>query len=523
VIPMRRMPPTEKSDLACLTSFDFDRVTDLNRQEGETISMDYQDLFGLDMIEKCREEAEKSDEVFRSFNLYNNELEGCDRESSWYRSDPCINKVEDLSLNVPFSSLAHISDDLNQPNSAPVHKEYTDLSNKTFIENSLESIRNAIEVNNIPPVNKHIIEQSIHNLQTAITNTISDKVTPIHVNTNHPGAGAGSDSDLVTTFVRTGYQLRPLPDSDKEDDRRWSVIKKNEKVSPISVEEDRVRLALGLPTKICHTTPAHDFSYNPSFSEDRERNTEASSTTIPEQLLPDWSLVSPPQSSLYPSPFSPPGHGIPTTSHINNLPTNSCLSSPYPDPASSLWSTSDSQAQDLLDYDNTIPGQHRTVTKLVPYRIKKIEKENKPEHSQRLTRDERAAKNINIPYTVQYIINCSMEEFNDILNNKSLGNDQIGLCRDIRRRGKNKIAAQNCRKRKIDQISNLEEELDSVRSRKRNLLNEREELMFEHMECTVKLEKFEKFILESLGMGKDTQQWELHVARDGFVEVVEKC
>ena len=85
------------------------------------------------------------------------------------------------------------------------------------------------------------------------------------------------------------------------------------------------------------------------------------------------------------------------------------------------------------------------------------------------------------------------------------------------------IAAQNCRKRKIDQISNLEEELDSVRSRKRNLLNEREELMFEHMECTVKLEKFEKFILESLGMGKDTQQWELHVARDGFVEVVEKC
>jgi nuclear factor erythroid 2-related factor 1/3 len=56
-----------------------------------------------------------------------------------------------------------------------------------------------------------------------------------------------------------------------------------------------------------------------------------------------------------------------------------------------------------------------------------------------LTRDERAAKNLNIPYSVQFIINSSMEEFNDILNNKSLDNEQISLCRNIRRRGKNKV------------------------------------------------------------------------------------
>ena len=81
----------------------------------------------------------------------------------------------------------------------------------------------------------------------------------------------------------------------------------------------------------------------------------------------------------------------------------------------------------------------RTVTKLVPYRIKKIHT-NYSEVSRRLTRDERATRDLDIPYSVMFIINCSMEEFCDILNNKSLGKDQIDLCRDIRKRGKNKAS-----------------------------------------------------------------------------------
>ena len=62
------------------------------------------------------------------------------------------------------------------------------------------------------------------------------------------------------------------------------------------------------------------------------------------------------------------------------------------------------------------------------------------------------------------------------------------------------IAAQNCRKRKIEQISDLEEELGSVRSRKSNILKEREELMFNHMDWTLRLEKLERHIVESLGL-----------------------
>ena len=84
------------------------------------------------------------------------------------------------------------------------------------------------------------------------------------------------------------------------------------------------------------------------------------------------------------------------------------------------------------------------------------------------------------------------------------------------------IAAQNCRNRKIDQISELEEELGSVRSRKRSLLEEQEKLMFDHMEWMVVLDKLKRHILERLVMDKD-KEWELRVTCEGLVDVVEKC
>merc|ERR1711893_509671 len=45
---------------------------------------------------------------------------------------------------------------------AAVLKEYTDLSNKIVIENSLESIRNVVEATNIPSIDRDIIEKSIN-------------------------------------------------------------------------------------------------------------------------------------------------------------------------------------------------------------------------------------------------------------------------------------------------------------------------------------------------------------------------
>jgi len=72
-----------------------------------------------------------------------------------------------------------------------------------------------------------------------------------------------------------------------------------------------------------------------------------------------------------------------------------------------------------------------------------------------------------------------MDEFNDLLSKHELTEEQLSLCRDIRRRGKNKasfyknkkinetlidfqilqVAARNCRRRKIDQIKQLEDDV----------------------------------------------------------------
>ena len=57
-----------------------------------------------------------------------------------------------------------------------------------------------------------------------------------------------------------------------------------------------------------------------------------------------------------------------------------------------------------------------------------------------------------------------------------------------------------------------------MRTKKRNLLEERELLMFEHMEWVIKIQKFEKFILESLGLSQE-MQWEFSVDQDGLVKI----
>ena len=94
-------------------------------------------------------------------------------------------------------------------------------------------------------------------------------------------------------------------------------------------------------------------------------------------------------------------------------------------------------------------GKLKTVTRLVPYRIKRIgstESEESPPPTpkgvvkkERSCKDEKAAKDLKIPYTIEYIINCGMDDFGDILNDKTLNEEQLSLCREIRKRGKNKV------------------------------------------------------------------------------------
>ena len=60
-----------------------------------------------------------------------------------------------------------------------------------------------------------------------------------------------------------------------------------------------------------------------------------------------------------------------------------------------------------------------------------------------MTRDERRALGLSLPITVQDTINLPMDEFNDLLSKHELTEEQLTLCRDIRRRGKNKVSFTN--------------------------------------------------------------------------------
>merc|ERR1719351_560289 len=85
-------------------------------------------------------------------------------------------------------------------------------------------------------------------------------------------------------------------------------------------------------------------------------------------------------------------------------------------------------------------------------------------------RDEKMAKKMNLPFSTWEVINSPVDTFSEMLARPGLTSEQVKLCRAIRRRGKNKVAAQNCRKRKLDTIEELQSQVGQVQRRKAQLL-----------------------------------------------------
>uniref|UniRef100_A0A8C5M5T6 Nuclear factor, erythroid 2 n=1 Tax=Leptobrachium leishanense TaxID=445787 RepID=A0A8C5M5T6_9ANUR len=92
------------------------------------------------------------------------------------------------------------------------------------------------------------------------------------------------------------------------------------------------------------------------------------------------------------------------------------------------------------------------------------------------SRDERRAAAMNIPFPTERIVNLPVEDFNDLLSRFTLTEPQLALVKDIRRRGKNKVAAQNCRKRKMETIAVLEKDIGQLRTEREGLRREQEEV-----------------------------------------------
>ena len=88
------------------------------------------------------------------------------------------------------------------------------------------------------------------------------------------------------------------------------------------------------------------------------------------------------------------------------------------------------------------------------------------------SRDEKLVLEAKLPFTYDEIVNSSIEQFNDKVAKLNLDEIQLSLVRDVRRRGKNKVAAQTCRRRKIDQIMRLQNEVHDLLEQKSSLQEE---------------------------------------------------
>lgn len=146
------------------------------------------------------------------------------------------------------------------------------------------------------------------------------------------------------------------------------------------------------------------------------------------------------------------------------------------------------------------------------------------EHRQ-LSRDHRRAIEMNIPFSVEKIINLPIEAFTKLLQDHTELNDaQLSLIRDIRRRGKNKMAAQNCRKRKLGTIVNLEGEVSHLEKVKTNLLKDKFEMSLKVEMAKNKFGSLYKQVFESLrdpsGNPYDPARYSLQQTTSGSIFLV---
>ncbi|XP_044540304.1 nuclear factor erythroid 2-related factor 3-like, partial [Gracilinanus agilis] len=131
-----------------------------------------------------------------------------------------------------------------------------------------------------------------------------------------------------------------------------------------------------------------------------------------------------------------------------------------------------------------------------------------------------------LPFSPEEITSMPVESFNSVLAGSRLSAEEAALLRDVRRRGKNKVAAQNCRQRKLEVLLSLERDVGALRAQRDGL---RREAAHCHKALGLLRRQLHSLARDIFGRLRDEQGrpvdpdlYALRCSRDGSVLVVPK-
>lgn len=121
------------------------------------------------------------------------------------------------------------------------------------------------------------------------------------------------------------------------------------------------------------------------------------------------------------------------------------------------------------------------------------------------------------PVTRDKLISMPVEEFNHLLDLTGLNDIEVAFMKEWRRRGKNKTAAMVARKRKRDELTDLDAEVDQLRKQKAGLKSKYDQLRSDIVALKERTRAAEERVYQRF-----SQQSGLPVSRDSHIVHVDK-